>query len=79
MTWLSDEVPLFNPRSQRWSDHFRWSDDGIRIIGLTPAGRGTVLASRLDNEFILPARRHWVQAGWHPPAEQSSLEHLGRA
>ena len=64
-----EEVPLFNPRFQRWSDHFRWSDDGIRIIGLTPTGRATVLALRLNNEFVLPARRHWVQAGWHPPAE----------
>src|SRR5262249_56580380 len=35
-------VPLFNPRKQKWKDHFRWSADGIRIIGLTPIGRGTV-------------------------------------
>jgi len=64
-----EEVPLFNPRTQRWSDHFRWSDDGIRIIGLTPTGRATVLALRLNNEFILPARRQWILAGWHPPQE----------
>lgn len=61
------EVPLFNPRTQRWSEHFRWSDDGAHIIGLTPTGRATVLALRLNNEFIVPARRHWIQAGWHPP------------
>lgn len=66
---MDEEVPLFNPRTQRWSDHFRWSDDGIRIIGLTPTGRATVLALRMNNEFIVPARRHWVQAGWHPPRE----------
>jgi len=64
-----EEVSLFNPRTQRWSDHFRWSDDGIQIIGLTPTGRATVLALRLNNEFILPARRHWVLAGWHLPRE----------
>jgi hypothetical protein len=29
-------VPLFNPRTQRWTDHFVWSGDGIRIIGTTP-------------------------------------------
>jgi 5-methylcytosine-specific restriction endonuclease McrA len=29
------EVPLFNPRTQRWSEHFRWSEDGTRVIGLT--------------------------------------------
>src|SRR5262245_11465598 len=41
------EVPLFNPRLQHWPDHFRWSDDGLRIIGLTPIGRATVDALHL--------------------------------
>jgi len=62
-----EEAPLFNPRTQAWSDHFRWSDDGIEIIGLTPTGRGTVMALRLNNEFIVPARRQWALAGWHSP------------
>ena len=26
-------VPLFNPRTQRWSEHFCWSVDGLRILG----------------------------------------------
>jgi len=61
------EAPLFNPRTQRWSEHFRWSDDGAEIIGLTPTGRATVQALQLNNAFIVPARRRWVLAGWHPP------------
>jgi hypothetical protein len=31
------EVPIFNPRTERWSAHFRW--DGYRVVGLTPIGR----------------------------------------
>ncbi len=62
-------IPLFNPITQNWLDHFRWSDDGLTIIGLTAIGRATVLALQLNNEYILPARRHWVLAGWHPPVE----------
>ena len=28
---VSDELaPLFNPRKQKWSEHFRWSEDSIR-------------------------------------------------
>lgn len=27
-------VPLFNPRKQKWSEHFTWSNDGREIIGL---------------------------------------------
>jgi hypothetical protein len=61
-------VALFNPRTQRWSEHFAWSDDGVRILGLTPVGRATVEALRLNNPYIVPARRLWVLAGWHPPA-----------
>jgi hypothetical protein len=22
---------------------------------------------QMNNEFIVPARRQWVSAGWHPP------------
>jgi 5-methylcytosine-specific restriction endonuclease McrA len=28
-------VDLYNPRTQRWADHFRWSEDGLLVIGLT--------------------------------------------
>lgn len=59
---------LFNPRTQKWTDHFRWSDDGIRIIGLTPVGRATVIALHLsDDPDALEVRSYWVLAGWHPP------------
>ena len=36
-----ERVALFNPRTQNWGEHFRWSEDGLRIIGLTPIGRAT--------------------------------------
>lgn len=61
------ETPLFNPRNQRWESHFRWSEDGTMIVGLTLIGRATIDTLRMNNEFIVPARRHWVEAGWHPP------------
>jgi hypothetical protein len=60
--------PFFNPRTQQWNEHFRWSEDGIRIIGLTPIGRVTVIALHLsDDPLALEARSYWVSAGWHPP------------
>lgn len=62
-------VSLFNPRKQRWSSHFTWSDDGLMVIGLTATGRATVNALRLNNEYVIVARHYWVQAGWHPPGE----------
>ena len=66
----NDTLPLFNPRTQIWFDHFRWSEDGLRIIGLTPTGRATVVALHLsDDPDVLTVRSYWVMAGWHPPEE----------
>ncbi len=59
---------LFNPRLQNWFEHFRWSDDGLRIVGLTATGRATVVALHLsDDPDALQVRSYWVLAGWHPP------------
>ena len=60
-------VRLFNPRTQVWSEHFAWSSDGVRIMGLTETGRATVDALQLNNEIAVEVRRNWVIAGWHPP------------
>ena len=62
-------VRLFDPRRQLWTDHFRWSDDGDMIIGLTPAGRATVDALRPNRASLVKARQLWVVAGWHPPTD----------
>lgn len=60
---------LFNPRTQNWNDHFRWSADGTEIIGISPMGRATVIALKLNNEIILVSRRLWVSVGWFPPED----------
>ncbi len=64
-----ERVPLFNPRTQDWHEHFAWSEDGTRILGRTPIGRATVKALRLNNKYVVPSRRAWVAAGWHPPKD----------
>jgi HNH endonuclease len=60
-------VLLFNPRIQVWIEHFKWAADGTRIVGLSPEGRATVLALKLNNPLAVRVRSNWVQAGWHPP------------
>lgn len=63
-------VPLFNPREQNWFEHFAWSNDGLRIVGLTPIGRATVAALHLaDDADAIEVRSYWVLAGWHPPKD----------
>lgn len=62
-------VRLFNPRRQKWKDHFKWSDDGTEIIGLTACGRATIESLKMNRAEIIGARWLWVQAGWWPPGE----------
>ncbi len=62
-------VPLFNPRQQIWSDHFKWSDDGALIIGKTPVGRVTVLALQLNRPHLVASRLVWIGVGLHPPQD----------
>ena len=64
-----ENVPLFNPRTQAWTEHFVWSEDGTEIIGRTDCGRATVEALRLNRELAILARRRWVSVGWHPPED----------
>ena len=67
---LTGEVlPLFNPRTQKWSQHFQWSADGTYINGISPTGRATERELKLNNEVAVEVRRNWVLAGWHPPEE----------
>ena len=57
-------VPLFNPRTQSWFEHFRWTSDGLRIVGLSPIGRATVAALHLDDDpDALEVRSYWMLAG----------------
>jgi hypothetical protein len=35
-------VRLFNPRTDSWADHFRQSQLGYQIVGMTDVGRATV-------------------------------------
>jgi 5-methylcytosine-specific restriction endonuclease McrA len=46
---------LFNPRHDRWEDHFAW--DGPRIVGLTAIGRTTVQVLNFNSLARIRIRR----------------------
>jgi hypothetical protein len=62
-----EEVPLFNPRTQLWKEHFRWKDE--TVIPLTSIGRATAAALALNRSVILAIRREESIRGRHPPEE----------
>jgi len=61
-----ESVPLFNPRSQVWDEHFEWEDDYALIRGLTSVGRATVARFKMNRPRIVLARKRWAQVGLHP-------------
>lgn len=69
-----EQVNLFNPRQSTWADHFAWSADKLRIIGLTAVGRVTVEALRLNRGRVIRIREADVAIGRHPPVGDPVVE-----
>src|SRR5947209_17969901 len=65
-------VTLFNPRSQRWAEHFRWSEDSSKMVGLTAIGRATISVLGLNRDCLVRSRRALTDVGKHPPREEES-------
>lgn len=61
-------VPLFNPRTHFWQDHFRWSEvDPAVLEGLTAVGRATIAGLELNHARHLEVRRWLIVLKIHPP------------
>ena len=58
-------MPLFNPRRQQWSRHFRWQ--GPYLIGRTPVGRVTVAVLNMNDPFRVELREGLIADGLFPP------------
>jgi hypothetical protein len=59
-------APLYHPRQQRWSDHFRWQEDFSIIGGTSPTGRATVERLRLNRVEVVNLRCILRMAGILP-------------
>jgi HNH endonuclease len=70
-------VSLFNPRRERWVDHFVWDAARLRIIGRTPTGRATVVMLDMNDDrhegMVVRIRQRDVADGYHPPPEDPVL------
>ena len=63
-------VKLFNLRQLKWSEHFSWNEDFTEFIGLTPQGRVTVKALKMNRLGLRNLRRILYKNGNHPPTEK---------
>ena len=60
-------VPLYNPRTQEWSEHFQWSPSLTHVFGRTAIGRATVEKLGLNREGVVNLRKVLAAIGEHPP------------
>jgi len=58
------EVGLYNPRTDEWSQHFRWN--GVYIEPLSSVGRVTVEAMKMNRPLILAIRLEEQSLGRSP-------------
>lgn len=60
-------APLFHPRKDLWEEHFTWNEDFCYLIGLTPTGRATIAALKMNRTQLINLRRALFAVGEHPP------------
>jgi hypothetical protein len=59
-------VRLFNPRTDSWTDHFRWR--GAVLEGLSDIGRATIVVLAINEAERILTRRLAIEAELFPPA-----------
>lgn len=57
---------LFNPREDRWEEHFRADTESGKIKGLTMVGRATVARLEMNSEAQIAARQQWMRLSLFP-------------
>lgn len=60
------KIPLYNPRQQKWIDHFNWNEDFSLLIGITPTGRATIQRLDLNRAGVVNLRKVLYSLGKHP-------------
>ena len=62
-----NHVRLFNPRLDRWSDHFEW--DGPLLLGKTPIGVVTIEVLAINLPYRVALRSALIAEGVFPPTD----------
>jgi HNH endonuclease len=63
-----DLVPIYNPRIEKWSDNFQWSENFTILVGKTPIGRVAIIKLKLNRLGLVNLRKIFVAAEKHPPS-----------
>jgi HNH endonuclease len=63
------DVVLFHPHLQSWTEHFAWNEDATEILGLTSVGRVKIAVLRMNRPQLVRVRKMWVKMKEHPPVD----------
>ena len=61
-------TPLFHPRQDDWSEHFRWLE--AELIGLSPEARATIDVLQINKLDAIRVRTSLIAEGVFPPLER---------
>lgn len=61
-----ETISFFNPRKDKWNNHFLWDKDFTKIIPQTPKGRVTIKALNLNRKGLINLRTVLHLVGKHP-------------
>ncbi|MEM9850206.1 MAG: hypothetical protein AAF847_20105 [Bacteroidota bacterium] len=53
----------------KWSTHFKWNEEEVEAVGLTPTGRATINTLQLNRIELINLRTLLKSIGEHPPKE----------
>jgi hypothetical protein len=70
-------VALFNPRTQRWEEHFQWSaQHPFEMVGISAYGRATVVRLQMNHPDLVSIRRLLAGLGlpWRSEASRERVE-----
>jgi hypothetical protein len=60
------EVRFFDPRTDRWSEHFQADAESGKLMGMTAIGRVTIVCLEMNSPTQLAARQLWIRLGLFP-------------
>jgi HNH endonuclease len=62
----STEVRFFDPRVDRWSEHFQIDPNSGKIIGISAVGKVTVGSLEMNSSSQVTARQLWIRLDLFP-------------
>src|SRR5262245_59727310 len=57
------EPRIFDPRHDRWEEHFQLHWETGSLLGITVTGRATIWRLQINSDVQLAARRQWIRLG----------------